>query len=300
MSITMMRKEWYYVSEILLMTDSGSDIDRALAEKYGIMVLPFKYSFDGENYYLDGIDQSTEEFYAMERASEGVPKTAQVTPIEFEEIFEKAYADGYKTVIYTSLSSSASGTYQNACMMAGQAMDEHKDMRIEIIDSKTFTALYGLAVIEGAKLVKAGKSADEVIGRIKKITEGANAVFLTGDLVHLKKGGRINAATLAVANMLDIKPILTIKDGLVVQGGKLRGSKNLFKKLVAAAEEMGDFEKGRVFTVHTCQYEKAAMLRNAIAEDHPNVQIGDLIIGPTIGCHAGPDVLGIVYFSEEF
>ena len=288
------------MSKILLMTDSGSDIDKVLAKEYDIMILPFKYSFDGENYYLDGIDQTLEEFYAMERTSEQIPKTAQVTPVEFEEIFEKAYSDGFDTVIYTSISSAASGTYQNACMMARQAMDEHEGFRIEVIDTKTYSGLYGMAVIEGAKMLKAGKSADEIIERIKAIAYSSNAMFLTGDLTHLKKGGRINAATFAVANVLDIKPILTIKDGLVVQGGKIRGSKNLFKKLVASAEEMGNFEEGRVFTIHTCQYEKAAMLRSAIAENYPNMNIGDLLIGPTIGCHAGPDLLGIVYFGEKF
>ena len=288
------------MSKILLMTDSGSDIDKVLAKQYDIMILPFKYSFDGENYYLDGIDQKLEDFYEMERASEQIPKTAQVTPIEFEEIFEKAYSDGFDTIIYTSISSAASGTYQNACMMARQAMDEHEGLRIEVIDTKTYSALYGLAVIEGAKMLREGKSADEIVERIKAIAYSANAMFLTGDLTHLKKGGRINAATFAVANVLDIKPILTIKDGLVVQGGKIRGSKNLFKKLMASAEEMGNFEEGRIFTIHTCQYEKAAMLRNAIAEDYPNTRIDDLLIGPTIGCHAGPDLIGIVYFGEKF
>lgn len=287
------------MSKILLMTDSGSDIGKK-AEEYGIRVLPLKYSFDGEKYYLDGIDQSVEEFYAMEKNCTDVPKTSQISPVEFEEAFIKACEEGYDTIIYTSLSSKASGTYQNACMMANGVMDKHEGVRIEVIDSLTYSVLYGYAVIEGAKLLKEGKSAEEIIERIKKICYSANAYFLTDDLTHLKKGGRINAATFAVANVLDIKPILVLKDGLVEQGGKIRGSKNLFKKLVSAAEEMGNFEEGRVFTIHTCQHEKAAMLRNAIAEIYPNMRIDDAIIGPTIGCHAGPDLFGIVYFGEKF
>lgn len=288
------------MSKILLMTDSGCDLGMERAAEYGIKVLPLKYSFDGEKYYLDGIDQSIEEFYAMEKECDDVPKTAQISPLEFEEAFEEAYKEGYDTVIYTSLSGRASGTCQNAVMMANQVMSEHEGFKIEVIDSLTYSVLYGFAVIEGAKLLKEGKSAEEIIERIKKICYSANAYFLTDDLTHLKKGGRINAATFAVANMLDIKPILVLKDGLVEQGAKLRGSKNLYKKLVDAAKAMGDFNEGKVYTIHTCVHEKAADLRNAILEQFPDIEVGDTIVGPTIGCHTGPDLFGIVYFGEKF
>ena len=288
------------MSKILLMTDSGSDIGMERAAQYGIKVLPLKYSFDGEHYYLDGIDQTVEEFYAMEKANEDVPKTAQISPLEFEEAFEEAYKEGYDTVIYTSLSGKASGTCQNAVMMANAVMSEHEGFRIEVIDSMTYSVLYGFAVIEGAKLLKEGKDADEIIERIKKICYSANAYFVTDDLTHLKKGGRIDAATFAVANMLDIKPILVLKDGLVEQGAKLRGSKNLYKKLVDAATSMGDFNEGKIYTIHTCVHEKAADLRTAILDQFPDIEVGDTLVGPTIGCHTGPDLFGIVYFAEKF
>ena len=271
------------MSKILIMTDSGSDIGVKRAAEYGIKVLPLKYSFDGEHYYLDGIDQTLEEFYEMEKTASEVPKTAQISPLEFEEAFEEAYKDGYDTVIYTAISGKASGTCQNAVMMANQVMSEHEGFKVEVIDSLTYSVLYGFAVIEGAKLLKEGGSAEEIIERIKKICYSANAYFVTEDLTHLKKGGRINAATFAVANMLDIKPVLVLKDGLVEQGAKLRGSKNLYKKLVDAAKAMGDFNEGKVYTIHTCVYEKAAFLRNAISEQYPDIIVGDTLVGPTIG-----------------
>lgn len=287
------------MSKILLMTDSGSDIGKERAEEYGIKVLPLKYSFDGEKYYRDGIDQTLEEFYEEERRSADVPKTAQVSPLEFEEAFKEAYEDGYDTVIYTSLSGKASGTCQNAVMMASAVMEEHEGFRVEVIDSEKYSALYGFAVIEGAKLLKQGAECDEIVEKIKKVALGAKAYFITGDLLHLKKGGRINSATFAVANMLDIKPILIVNNGLVEQGGKLRGSKNVYKKLVDAAKEMGDFEKGSVFTIHTCMYDKAAELKEAILKSYPDIEVRDTLLGPTIGCHAGPDLVGIIYFEDK-
>lgn len=288
------------MSKILLMTDSGSDIGMERAAEYGIKVLPLKYSFDGENYYLDGIDQTMEEFYEMEKQNADVPKTSQISPLEFEEAFEEAYKEGYDTVIYTSISGAASGTCQNAVMMAQQVMDEHEGFTVEVIDSKTYSVLYGFAVIEGAKLLADGKGKEEIIDRIKAICHSANARFVTDDLTHLKKGGRINAATLAVANMLDIKPVLVLKDGLVEQGAKLRGSKNLYKKLVDVAKEMGDFNKGVVCVIHTCVHEKAQGLKDAILEQFPDIEVRESIVGPVIGCHTGPDLFAVAYFAEKF
>lgn len=288
------------MSKILLMTDSGSDIGLERAAEYGIKVLPLKYSFDGEKYFLDGIDQTPTEFYEAERKLDDVPKTSQISPLEFEEAFEQAYNDGYDTVIYTSLSGAASGTCQNAVMMGNQVMSEHEGFTVEVIDSRTYSILYGMAVIEGAKLLREGRSADEISARIRTVCESANAVFLTDDLTHLKKGGRINAATFAVANMLDIKPVLVIKDGLVEQGAKLRGSKNIYKKLVDAAKAMGDFNCGTVYVIHTCVYEKAQALKDAVLEQFPGIRVGESIVGPTIGCHTGPDLFAIAYFPEKF
>lgn len=287
------------MSKILLMTDSGSDIGKERAEEYGIKVLPLKYSFDGEKYYRDGVDQTLEEFYEAERNAEDVPKTSQVSPLEFEEAFNEAYENGYDTVIYTALSGKASGTCQNAMMVAKQVMEEHPGFEVVVIDSEKLSFLYGCAVIEGAKTLKNGGDKDAVVERIKTVCAKGKAYFITGDLTHLKKGGRINAATFAIANMLDIKPILIVNNGLVEQGGKIRGSKNLYKKLVDAAKEMGDFEKGTVLTIHTCMYDKAAELKEAILKQYPDIEVKDTLLGPTIASHGGPDLIGIIYFDDN-
>jgi DegV family protein with EDD domain len=288
------------LGKILIMTDSGADLAAGVAEKYSIRVIPFKYSFDGETYFEDGVDKSTEEFYDVERTSKEIPKTVQISPVQFEEIYNEIYSEGYEGVIYVSLSGSGSGTYQNACMMARSFEDEHKDFRIEVIDSRAYTIIYGAAAVEGAKALESGKSFDEAADRIREILDNSEVRFIVGDLAHLKKGGRINAATLVVANMLDIKPILTLKDGLVVQDGKIRGSKNLYKKFVSdAAEKMGGFDTGSVFLVHTCMPEKAAELKEEVLRQFPNVDIVENLVGSTIGCHAGPDLVGLAHFKEK-
>ncbi len=287
------------MGKTLIMTDSGSDLTKKQAKKFGIRLLPFKYSFDGENYYKDGVDKTPEEFYEIERTSINVPKTVQITPVQFEEIYKGIYDEGYDHLIFVVLSGAGSGTCQNAVMVAKSFMEDHSDMHIEVIDSQAYTIIYGYAAIAAAQAVKEGKSAEEASAIIKRVVAGAKVRFIVGDLTHLKKGGRINAATLVVANMLDLKPILTLKDGLVVQDGKLRGTKNLYKKFVDDAVSMGDFEKGMVVIVNTCQPEKVEEMKAAIRERFPNIEIGVSTVGATIGSHAGPDLVGIAYFDEK-
>ena len=288
------------VEKILVMTDSGADLTAEEAKKYSIEVIPFTYSFDGENYYRDGVDKTTEEFYEIERASKDVPKTAQISPVQFEEIYGRAYNDGYTHLILTLLSGTGSGTFQNASMMAESFMEEHPDFHIELIDSQSYTVVYGYAVVEGAKAVLEGKTAAEAADRIRHVLEGSGVRFIVGDLNHLKRGGRINAATLVVANMLDIKPVLTIKGGLVVQDGMIRGSKNLYKKFVADVEKHADFENGTIVVINTCIPDKAEELKNTILEKYPGINVKVSLVGSTIGCHCGPDLVAIVYFKDKF
>ncbi len=287
------------MGKTLIMTDSGSDLTKKQAKKYGIRILPFKYSFDGENYYKDGEDKTPEEFYEIERTCINVPKTVQITPVQFEEIYQGIYNSGYDHLIYVVLSGTGSGTCQNAVMVAKSFMEEHEDMTIEVIDSQAYTIVYGYAAIEGAKVLQAGGSAEEASARIKKVLSGANVRFIVGDLTHLKKGGRINAATLVVANMLDIKPILTLKGGLVVQDGKLRGSKNLYKKFLEDAETMGDFKTGTAVIVNTCVPERVEALMAVLKEKYPDLDVKAATVGSTIGSHSGPDLVGIAYFDEK-
>ena len=288
------------MSKIKIITDSGSDISVEVAEKLGIRMLPISFTFDGETYYKEGIDMGKEEFYEKLSAENApVPKTAQVTPIQFIDAYNEEYDNGFDTLIVVPISSKGSGMYQNAVMSAREVMDE-RGGEIIVVDTLGYSCLYGGAVIHAAKMIAAGKTKDEIVEYIKDATASMNAYFLVDDLTHLKKGGRINAATLVIANMLDIKPVLAIKDGLVVQDGKLRGSKRLMKKLVDKAKDDGyDLSGKSVFLVNTACPDKASELGEALGDAFSGIRFINLKLGAIIGCHGGPALGGFV-FSDKF
>lgn len=288
------------MSKIKIITDSGSDITPQQAEKSGIRMLPIMFSFDGETYYKEGIDMSKDDFYKKLSDSENaVPKTTQITPIRYTDAFNEEYDNGYDTLIVVTISSKGSGMYQNAVLSAQEVMDE-RGGEIIVVDSHGFSCLYGGGVVHAAHMLNDGKSKEEIVSYLEDVYTTMHAYFLVGDMTHLKRGGRINAATFVIANVLDIKPVLAIKDGLVVQDGKLRGSKKLLKKLVEKAKTDGfDLSGKSVFAVHSAQEEKREELISELTSAFENVNTIKLRLGSVIGCHGGPDLVGFV-FSDKY
>ncbi len=287
------------MSKIKIITDSGSDITVERAKELGIRLIPISFTFDGENYFKEGIDMSVEEFYERLKASDQTPKTTQVTPIEFTDIYNEELDNGYDTLIVVTISSKGSGMNQNARMAAAEVMEE-RDGDIVVIDSMGYSALYGLPVTYAAKMAEAGKSKDEIVEYLENIMPTLKAYFLVDDLLHLKKGGRINTATLLVANMLDLKPVLAIKDGVVVQKDKLRGGKKVFRKLVENALD-DDFElEGKTILIpYTGNKERGEELRDVLSEELDNVKLVPYQVGAVIGCHGGPGLVGFIA-SEKY
>ncbi len=288
------------MSKIKIITDSGSDITLETAKKLNIRMLPISFTFDGETYYREGLDMGKDEFYEkLSDKNAQVPKTAQVTPVQFIDAYNEEYDNGYDTLIVVTISSKGSGMYQNAVMSANEVMDE-RGGEIIVIDTLGYSCLYGGAVIHAAKMILEGKGKDEIVSYLQDATGSMKAYFLVEDLLHLKKGGRINAATLVVANMLDIKPLLAIKEGLVVQDGKLRGSKRLMKKLVDKAKADGFELSGKsVYVVNTACPDIAKELIDELNNVFADVKFIELKLGAVIGCHGGPGLVGFV-FSEKY
>jgi len=243
---------------------------------------------------------SKEEFYEkLSDKDAPIPKTAQVTPVQFIDAYNEEYDNGFDTLIVVTISSKGSGMYQNAVMSAQEVMDE-RGGEIIVIDSMGYSCMYGAPVIHAAHMLNEGKDKEEVVAYIKDALEGIKTYFLVEELSHLKKGGRINAATLVLANMLEIKPILDVKDGLVVQDGSLRGSKRLMKKLVNKAKTDGyDLAGKTVILVNSACQEIMQELKNELTEAFSEINIKELRIGAVIGCHGGPALVGFL-ISEKY
>ncbi len=278
---------------IRIMTDAAADIPKAVCKELSIEVLPFMVHFSDKSIRAD-VDLAPQEYWQMLKESGEVPTTSQMSPADLEDVYRKLGTDD--PIIYISISSKGSGTYNTACMVAEQLKDEGFD--ITVVDSTMFSYVIGRPAVEAAKMAQRGASKEEILAYLKEEYRRDTAYFMVDDLTFLKKGGRIKATTMAIGTMLDIKPILNINDGLVEAYRKVRGTKKALAALADyAVERMDDPENNEVIVLHIDAKESAELLCNMVEDKvHPN-KVSLMEVGPIISSHAGLGVVGI-YFKH--
>lgn len=221
----------------VVMDDAG-DVPAELLEELNITVLPVNIMFGTEE-YLSGVTMDHDSFYAKTSSVDdhNFPKTSQPTPYQFEQVFEDIIAEGETEILVIPISEKVSGTYASA-VAAARAVERRA--KVHIIDSKAGAAAQGLMVIEAARMVRNGRSIDAIRARVEKMRETFSIYFLIDSLEYAVKGGRVSSLRAGFASLLNIKPIMTLKDGVIVEAGKVRTYKKALDWMVdAVATDVG-------------------------------------------------------------
>lgn len=278
---------------IKIMTDSLSDIPLELREKYDITVLPLTIIF-GEEEYKDGIDLTIDQFFTKLETAKNMPRTSQVTPLDFLIEIEKALNEGYQVMIINA-SSQASGTHQSALMAKNQLNTDD----VTVFDTMALSYGCGMIVVEAAKMAKEGKTKEEILHKINDMKNRIDHIFSVDTLEFLKRGGRLSPAKAAIGTILNVKPILTIEDGVVDPLDKVRGTKKVIPKILELAQQRG-LDKGvkSLCVGHGGNPEGLEDLKDAIQKEFAPEEIITTEIGCTIGTHTGPGVLVIFYLRH--
>ena len=207
---------------VKIVTDSSCDISPQRCAELGVEMLPITVNF-GDTSYRANIDISNEEFFEKLSVAEELPKTAQITPNQFQEIF-KPYQESGDDVVCLFISSKMSGTLQSARVAKNILGAEN----ILLPDTLNVTFALGLLVEEAVKMRDAGMTGAEIVEKIEELIPRIRLFAMIEDLKYLKMGGRLSATSALVASILGICPIITLKDGLVEVVGKARGKKAAF------------------------------------------------------------------------
>ncbi len=278
------------MNNIQIITDSMADMPKDVLDKYNIMVMPLTIIF-GDEEYRDGIDLTNAQFYEKLSQSKDLPKTSQVSPNKFIEVFEKVLNEG-KDVLCINGSSKASGTFQSA-VVAKSSLGNDK---IEVFDTMALSLGAGIFVYEAAKMAAEGKDLKEIVEYLNTIKGNVDHIFTVDTLEYLKKGGRLNPMKATIATMLNIKPILTVVDGLVEPLDKVRGSKKVIGKMIELAKERGKTFENKVIGIsHASSEDTVNLLKEQIMKELKPKEIMIKEIGCTIGTHAGPGTLAMFY-----
>ncbi len=281
---------------IRIIVDSASDITPAEAEAMGIVHIPLRVSFDGQE-FLDGVEINHTEFYNRLIESDVLPKTSQATPVDFLNSLKPIMEAGDDAIIIT-LSSGLSGTYQSACVAASEY-----EGRAFVVDSENVTVSERLLVELALKLIAEGKSAAEITDVLNKEKKRVCVLAVLDTLEYLKKGGRISAAAAFAGGVLSLKPVVTVKDGAVICIGKARGSKNGNNMLRKLLEEKGGIDFDMPYAV--AYSGNSDHLLQKYIEDSADIWNPELrklpiyTIGSAIGTHVGPGAIAVFFFSKQ-
>ncbi len=275
---------------IKIITDSLSDIPRDIQEKYNITVLPLTIIF-GEEEYKDGVTISSDEFFEKLTTEKNMPRTSQVNPIDFLVEIEKAIKEGYEVIVING-SSKVSGTHQSAIMAKNQLGSND----ITVVDTMALSYGCGMIVVEAAKMAKEGSTKKDILHKIEDMKQKVDHIFSVETLEFLKRGGRLSPAKAVIGTILNVKPILTIEDGVVEPLEKVRGTKKIIPKLMELAKERGIEKNSKSICIgHGANISGLETLKEAVKNEFSPEEIVTTEIGCTIGTHTGPGVLVIFY-----
>lgn len=289
------------MAEYQILTDSTTDITAEMIRDLDIQVIPLCYTIDGRTYHnIPGGGEMTEpEFYAKLRGGK-MSTTAQINVEEFITQFTPLLEAG-KDILYLAFSSGLSGTYQSAVVAKKELEEKFPDRRIEVFDTLCASMGEGLLVYHAAMRKKEGQSLDEVLAWLKENVLNLCHWFTVDDLNHLKRGGRVSAATALVGTALGIKPVLHVDDeGHLINVSKTRGRRASLDALVQHMVDTAiEPESQTVFISHGDCLEDAKYVERQIREKLGVKKFYLNFIGPVIGAHSGPGTVALFFLGTK-
>ena len=279
---------------VRIITDSASDMSPA--EHPALSVLPLSVSF-GTDVYMDGVDIDHQRFYEMLVERDELPKTGQVNPYAFSQAIAEAHGAGDEAVIIT-VGAKLSGTNQSA----RTALAEMPGGDVFVVDSNNVTLGERVLVEYALRLVDEGRSAAQIAAAVEAVRDRVVVIGLLETLEYLVRGGRLSAAAGAVGTLLNVKPVVAAEDGLIVQLGKARGSKNGRNLLNQKVEKAGGVDFSMPLALGYTGLSDA-VLKKYIEDSatlwagHTESELPVHTIGATIGTHVGPGAVAVAFFQ---
>jgi DegV family protein with EDD domain len=277
-----------------IVLDSTADLPDAGDRFPNWRVVPLYVRF-GDESLRGGVDIDPTEFYARLREASVFPTTSQPTPGDFLACYRELAA--YDRIFSLHVSAQVSGTFGSAEAAGG----ELGGGRVRAVDTETASASIALLALAIQRRLERGTSDEEVDGLVERYRRERGLLFTVDTLEFLQRGGRIGKAAAFAGTLLQVKPILSIRDGEVVPVKRVRGERKAFAELAAALEnETRDEPTYKLAVAHAAAPERAAELESLVGERRPQVELELVVtLGAVIGAHAGPGTLALFWFRDD-
>ena len=278
------------MARIRVITDSACDVPEEIAHKLDIDIVSLTIRF-GDEEFTDRVDLSPAQFWAKCKKSKTLPETAAPSPGAFQHAYERARVEGCDGVIVLTISAALSATNQSA-QLAATTMGNQ--IPIRIVDTKAVSMAQGLMAIEVGELALTGASLDELVEHAEALKSKVGVVAMLDTLEHLVKGGRIGGARALLGQVLSVKPLLELKDGVVAEAGRQRTRAKALQAIVDVAKSHTPLR--RLALVHGDAQDIKAT-RELVAQIPTEFELILTDMGPVVGTHGGPGIVALCWIE---
>lgn len=276
-----------------IVTDSTAYLTLEERNLYNVHMIPLSVNIEG-TFYDEEIDITASEFYDRVRGAAEFPKTTQPSVGKFVELYETLGKD-YDEIVTIHLSSGISGTFQGA-VQAGAMVE---GVNVHAFDSEVAAYLQGFYVKEAGKLALEGASAEQIMAHLNELKPTMDEYIIVDDLQHLQRGGRLSAAAALIGGLLQVKPILTFENKVIVPFEKIRTRKKAIRRveeqLASAVQKHGALQ---ATVIHANCEDEAREWMNALAAEYPTVDFTLSYFGPVVGTHLGEGAMAIGWIKK--
>ena len=287
--------------DYMIFADVSIDIDMAFADKYDLKYISMEYILDDNSFNCSRPenDEMMHQYYEKLRLKAST-HTSQIVPNNYVEAFEGYIKEG-KGILYISLSSGLSNTYESALLAAKMLKDDYPECEVEVVDSLGATGGMGILAESACLNREKGMSLSDNAKWLREHANNINFWFKVEDLMYLCRGGRVSATTAVVGTALKIKPILTIDStGKLQTIDKKRGDKQAMLSLIERFDASYDPDMGNTVYISCADCKDVAeSLKSKLLEKYPDLDIKITMLSPIIGAHTGPDMLSLIYYGSK-
>ena len=284
------------MSKVAIVTDSVASLPEDILRELDIHWVPY-YIHRGKEVWRDLVSIDRTSFYQwMANASE-IPKTANPSPADYAKIYQEIAASGLREIVSIHITSKGSGAFQAACIARDMILERLPELKIEVIDSLNVSMCQGWMVIEAARAALAGASFEAVIAKVKSMIPISQMLQTADTLKYLYLGGRIGKAQHLMGSLLNIKPIISMREGVIVSLGQARSRRRVYQLMVDKIEATVS-SKGRIKIayVHAAAREEVEKLKELVEARLDVVESLMAELSPALGVHTGPGTAGVCYF----
>lgn len=285
------------MSKVAFLTDSSCDIPADLAEKYGIEIACFPINLDGKE-YIERRDMTNDQFYEMMREAKGVPTTAAITPLQWLDYYTRFADEGYTDLVHVTINAAGSSTNQNAHAAADMLAEERPDcqMKIRIIDSHTYSMVFGWYLCECARKIRNGASVADAVLEMEEKLARAEVCLAAYTLKQMKKSGRVSAAAAFAGELLGLRPIISLNDGVSHVEAKVRGDAAvppaMLKWIRSRVDNMKETPYMVAYTASTARRDELVKL---CKKEFGHAPLCVFQLGGAVSANTGPDAIAVVF-----